>query len=170
MPGIKLKITDTATGATLRQSEIGEIKVSGPNVFKGYWNLPEKTAKELREDGFFITGDLGKIDIDGYVHIIGRNKDLIISGGYNVYPKEIELLLDAQKGVLESAVVGVPHPDFGETVIGILVADTDAKLDLEAVRKKTDSLPGPVQTSPKAYYTLRIATQHDGKSPKESTP
>ena len=136
LPGIELKITDSATGATLRQGEIGEIEVRGPNVFKGYWNLPEKTAEELRENGFFITGDLGKIDTDGYVHIIGRNKDLIISGGYNVYPKEIELLLDAQEGVLESAVVGVPHPDFGETVIGILVAYTGAELDLGAVRKK----------------------------------
>jgi malonyl-CoA/methylmalonyl-CoA synthetase len=136
LPGIELKITDSATGATLRQGEIGEIEVRGPNVFKGYWNLPEKTVEELRENGFFITGDLGKIDTDGYVHIIGRNKDLIISGGYNVYPKEIELLLDAQEGVLESAVVGVPHPDFGETVIGILVAYTGAELDLGAVRKK----------------------------------
>ena len=136
LPGVELKITDSATGVTLRQGEIGEIEVRGPNVFKGYWNLPEKTAEELRENGFFITGDLGKIDTDGYVHIIGRNKDLIISGGYNVYPREIELLLDAQEGVLESAVVGVPHPDFGETVIGILVADTGAELDLGAVRKK----------------------------------
>ena len=91
--------------------------------------------KKLRKP-VFITGDLGKIDTDEYVHIIGRNKDLIISGGYNVYPKEIELLLDAQEGILESAVVGVPHPDFGETVIGILVADTGAELDFEAVRKK----------------------------------
>ena len=143
LPGIELKITDSATGATLRQGEVGEIEVRGPNVFKGYWNLPEKTTEELRENGFFITGDLGKIDTDGYVHIIGRSKDLIISGGYNVYPKEIELLLDAQQGVLESAVVGVPHPDFGETVIGILVVDTGAELDLEAVRKKlTTSLAG----------------------------
>ena len=136
LPGVELKITDNATGAILPQGEVGQIEVRGKNVFKGYWNMPEKTAEELREDGFFITGDLGQVDADGYVHIIGRNKDLIISGGYNVYPKEIELLLDAQEGVLESAVVGVPHPDFGETVIGILVADTGAELDFEAVRKK----------------------------------
>jgi malonyl-CoA/methylmalonyl-CoA synthetase len=82
-------------------------------VFKGYWQMPEKTAGGMREDGFFITGDVGRIDADGYVHIVGRNKDLIISGGYNIYPKEIELILDAQEGVLESAVIGVPHADFG---------------------------------------------------------
>ena len=115
------------------QGEIGIIEVRGPNVFAGYWNMPEKTAEELRENGFFITGDLGLIDDQGYVQIVGRNKDLIISGGYNIYPKEIELLLDEQPGVLESAVVGVPHPDFGETVVGFLVPQKGAALDLEAI-------------------------------------
>jgi malonyl-CoA/methylmalonyl-CoA synthetase len=107
--------------------------VRGPNVFKGYWNMPEKTAEELRSDGFFITGDLGQIDDQGYVHIVGRNKDLIISGGYNIYPKEIERLLDEQPGVLESAVIGVPHPDFGETVVGFLVAQKGETPDLDAI-------------------------------------
>ena len=125
LPGIELKITDSVSGEELAQGEIGQIEVRGPNVFKGYWNMPEKTAEELRTDGFFITGDLGLIDKDGYVSIVGRNKDLIISGGYNIYPKEIELVLDDQIGVVESAVVGVPHPDFGETVVGILVMDSD---------------------------------------------
>jgi malonyl-CoA/methylmalonyl-CoA synthetase len=87
-------------------------------VFSGYWQMPEKTKEEFRDDGFFITGDLGVIDADGYVHIVGRSKDLIISGGYNIYPKELELLLDEQEGVLESAVIGVPHADFGEGVVG----------------------------------------------------
>jgi len=95
--------------------------------------MPEKTAEELRPDGFFITGDLGQIDADGYVSIVGRNKDLIISGGYNIYPKEVELLLDDQEGVLESAVIGVPHPDFGETVVGVLVAQPDVALDLDEI-------------------------------------
>ena len=135
LPGVEVKITDSNTGETLPQGEIGEIEVRGPNVFKGYWQMPEKTAEELREDGFFITGDLGQIDEDGYLHIIGRNKDLIISGGYNIYPKEIECLLDDEAGVLESAVIGVPHPDFGETVVGVLVADRQADLDLEAIKK-----------------------------------
>lgn len=135
LPGVEIKITDSNTGATLPQGDIGEIEVRGPNVFKGYWQMPDKTAAELREDGFFVTGDLGQIDDDGYLHIVGRNKDLIISGGYNIYPKEIELLLDSEEGVLESAVVGVPHPDFGETVVGFLVAEGGAQLDLAAIKK-----------------------------------
>ncbi|EEB85080.1 malonate--CoA ligase [Roseobacter sp. GAI101] len=133
LPGTELKITDSKTGETLPQGEIGEIEVRGPNVFKGYWQMPEKTAEELRADGFFITGDLGQIDPDGYVHIVGRNKDLIISGGYNIYPKEIELLLDQEEGVLESAVIGVPHPDFGETVVGIIVPQGDTDPNLEQI-------------------------------------
>ncbi|WP_106744247.1 malonate--CoA ligase [Yoonia maritima] len=122
LPGVELKITDPATGKTLPTGEIGQIEVRGQNVFVGYWQMPEKTAEELQADGFFITGDLGMIDDDGYVTIVGRNKDLIISGGFNIYPKEIELILDEQPGVLESAVIGVPHPDFGETVIGLIVS------------------------------------------------
>ena len=90
------------------------IEVRGPNVFKGYWQMPEKTAAELRDNGFFITGDLGKFDEHGYLHIVGRGKDLIITGGYNVYPKEIETGIDALPGVTESAVIGLPHRDFGE--------------------------------------------------------
>ena len=137
LPDVELKITDPDTGVTLPQGEIGIIEVRGPNVFKGYWQMPEKTAEELRADGFFITGDLGRIDGDGYVHIVGRGKDLIISGGYNIYPKEVEQVLDAQSGVLESAVIGVPHPDFGESVVGVLVARDDAVLDIDAIRAAT---------------------------------
>lgn len=139
LPGVELKITDPNDGKELPQGEIGAIEVRGPNVFKGYWQMPEKTAAELREDGFFITGDLGRIDEDGYVHIVGRSKDLIISGGYNIYPKEIELVLDDQSGVLESAVVGLPHPDLGETVLGLIVPEPGKSPDLpqimNAVRK-----------------------------------
>lgn len=133
LPGVDIKITDAESGKTLPDGEIGQIEVRGPNVFKGYWQMPEKTAAELRADGFFITGDLGRRDEDGYIQIVGRNKDLIISGGYNIYPKEIELFLDEQPGVLESAVIGVPHADFGETVVGILVPQPDQKPDLEAI-------------------------------------
>ncbi|WP_373235836.1 malonate--CoA ligase [Cohaesibacter celericrescens] len=133
LPGVDLKITNPDNGETLADGEIGQIEVRGPNVFKGYWQMPEKTAAELREDGFFITGDLGKIDSDGYVHIVGRNKDLIISGGYNIYPKEIELVLDEQPGVLETAVIGVPHPDFGETVLGIIIPQAGQSPDLESM-------------------------------------
>ncbi len=133
LPGVELKVTDPETGVLLPQGEIGVIEVRGPNVFHGYWEMPEKTAAELREDGFFITGDLGRVDEDGYVHIVGRGKDLIISGGFNIYPKELELLLDDQPGILESAVIGVPHPDFGETPVGLLVPAPGQSPDLDAV-------------------------------------
>jgi malonyl-CoA/methylmalonyl-CoA synthetase len=129
LPSVSLRIADPETGAELPKGEIGVIEVKGPNVFGGYWRMPEKTAEEFRSDGYFITGDLARIDQDGYVHIVGRAKDLIISGGYNVYPKEIELVLDEQPGVLESAVVGVPHPDFGEGVIAVVVAEADVALN-----------------------------------------
>ncbi|MEV5610876.1 AMP-binding protein [Streptomyces sp. NPDC052225] len=121
LPGTEIRVVDAETGKPLPDGEVGSVEVRGPNVFAGYWRMPEKTASEFREDGFFITGDLGLIDEDGYLCISGRGKDLIISGGFNVYPKEIETLLDAQPSVLESAVIGVPHPDFGETVVAVVV-------------------------------------------------
>ena len=133
LPRVEIRITNQETAMPNTAGEIGMIEVKGPNVFTGYWNMPEKTAEEFREDGFFITGDLGQLDEAGYVQIVGRSKDLIISGGYNIYPKEIELLLDEQEGVLESAVIGVPHPDFGEGVIGVLVAKPGFTLDSEAL-------------------------------------
>ncbi|MGM0659768.1 MAG: malonate--CoA ligase [Pseudomonadota bacterium] len=133
LPGVELKITDPETGADVAQGATGMIEVRGPNVFKGYWNMPEKTAEELRDNGFFITGDLGLIDDRGYVQIVGRAKDLIISGGYNIYPKEVEAILDDQPGVLESAVVGLPHPDLGESVVGFLVPRAGADPDPDAI-------------------------------------
>jgi malonyl-CoA/methylmalonyl-CoA synthetase len=133
LPGVELRIADPETGQQLSTSEIGMIEVKGPNVFKGYWRMPEKTASEFRPDGFFITGDIGKVDERGYVHIVGRGKDLIITGGFNVYPKEIELAIDAVEGVQESAVIGVPHPDFGEGVTAIVVPLKDAALTEETI-------------------------------------
>ncbi|WP_421915373.1 malonate--CoA ligase [Mesorhizobium sp.] len=121
LPGVSLRIADPDGGGTLAQGTIGMIEVKGPNVFGGYWRMPEKTKAEFRGDGFFITGDLGMIDADGYVHIVGRGKDLIISGGYNIYPKELESEIDALDGVSESAVIGVAHPDFGEGVTAVVV-------------------------------------------------
>lgn len=135
LPGVELKVTDPETGETLPDGEIGMIEVRGPNVFKGYWRMPEKTAEELRANGFFITGDLGKIDEKGYVHIVGRGKDLIISGGYNVYPKEVETEIDAIDGVFESAVIGVPHRDFGEGVTAVVVPTGKIDLTEEGVLK-----------------------------------
>jgi malonyl-CoA/methylmalonyl-CoA synthetase len=137
LPGTELRIAD-GDGKPLTQGEIGMIEVRGPNVFAGYWRMPEKTAAEFRADGYFITGDLGMIDGDGYVHIVGRAKDLIISGGFNVYPKEIESLIDELPGVTESAVIGLPHRDFGEGVTAVVVLNKDATLtqaDIQAALK-----------------------------------
>ena len=135
LPGVSVRVTDPETGKELPRDEIGMIEVKGPNVFKGYWRMPEKTKAEFRPDGFFITGDLGKIDAKGYVHILGRGKDLVISGGFNVYPKEIESEIDAMPGVVESAVIGVPHSDFGEGVTAVLVRQPGASIDEAAVLK-----------------------------------
>jgi malonyl-CoA/methylmalonyl-CoA synthetase len=133
LPRVELRITDPATGRPLPQGETGMIEVRGPNVFKGYWRMPEKTADEFRGDGFFITGDLGTIDTQGYVSIVGRGKDLIITGGFNVYPKEIENEIDALPGIVESAVIGVPHPDFGEGVTAVVVVKGN---DMRAVSER----------------------------------
>jgi malonyl-CoA/methylmalonyl-CoA synthetase len=120
---VSVRIVDPETGAALAEGEIGMIEVRGPNVFREYWRMPEKTAAEKRPDGWFVTGDLGRIEADGYVAIVGRAKDLIISGGFNVYPKEVEEAIDALPGVTESAVFGAPHPDFGEGVCAAIMAN-----------------------------------------------
>jgi len=133
LPDVDLRIVD-AGGVELPRGETGVVEVRGPNVFLGYWNMPQKTEAEMRPDGWFITGDLGVQDADGYVTIVGRGKDLIISGGYNIYPKELELVLDAQPGVLESAVVGVPDADLGEVPLAVLVAVAGGQIDLDALK------------------------------------
>ena len=133
LPGVEVKITDPQSGALLPAGEVGMIEVRGPNVFREYWRNPEKTAVEKREDGFFITGDLGHMDGSGYVTISGRGKDLIISGGLNIYPKEIESELDGIAGVIESAVIGVPHPDFGEAVVAVLAVKQGVVVEEGAV-------------------------------------
>jgi len=121
LPGVELRVM--RDGMKVPQGEIGVIEVRGPNVFQGYWQMPEKTAEELRPDGWFITGDQGMVDADGYVTIVGREKDMVITGGFNVYPKEVESVIDALPGVRESAVIGVPHPDLGEAVVAVVVPD-----------------------------------------------
>ena len=138
LPGVSVRVTDPESGTPLKADDIGMIEVKGPNVFKGYWRMPEKTAAEFRNDGFFITGDLGKIDSKGYVHIVGRGKDLVISGGFNVYPKEVESEIDAMPGVIESAVIGLPHADFGEGVTAVVVTDKKTPLDEASVLKALD--------------------------------
>ena len=120
LPGVEVRIVDDA-GAILGSGEIGNLQVRGPNVFRRYWKLPEKTARDFTKDGFFDTGDMGLIDEDGYVSIVGRTKDVVITGGLNVYPREVELFIDDLPGVKESAVIGVPHSDFGEAVVSVVV-------------------------------------------------
>ena len=143
------------------------IEVKGPNVFKGYWRMPEKTKAEFRDDGFFITGDLGKIDDKGYVHILGRGKDLVISGGFNVYPKEIESEIDAMPGVVESAVIGVPHADFGEGVTAVVVRQPGADVD-EAARAEGARRPaGEIQDAEARLHRRRIAAQRHGQGAEE---
>ncbi|WP_136068089.1 malonate--CoA ligase [Modicisalibacter radicis] len=129
LPGVEVRVTDRESHEALPQGEIGMLEVRGPNVFIGYWRMPEKTREELLEDGFFVTGDLALVDERGYVHIVGRDKDLVISGGYNVYPKEVEQVIDELDGVVESAVIGVAHPDFGEGVTAVVVRAPDAEID-----------------------------------------
>ena len=132
LPGVELRIADAKTGKSVPDGEIGIIELKGDNVFTGYWQMPEKTKESFRDDGYFITGDMARIDEHGYIVIVGRDKDLIISGGLNVYPKEIESMVDELEGVTESAVIGVPHPDFGEAVVAVIVA-ADKTLNEESV-------------------------------------
>ena len=140
LPDVELRVTGE-DGRVLPAGEVGGIEVRGPNLFSGYWRMPEKTKAEFTADGFFRTGDVGVVDAEGYVAIVGRAKDLIISGGFNVYPKEVEDAIDALDGVLESAVVGMPHPDFGEAGLAVVVPRGDARLDGEAlIRSLKDQL------------------------------
>ncbi|ARP76023.1 malonate--CoA ligase [Bordetella genomosp. 6] len=141
LPGVQVRVVDDA-GQALAAGEIGNVQVRGPNVFSGYWRMPEKTREEFTADGWFKTGDVGRwggesggraVPAD-YLSIVGRSKDLIISGGYNVYPKEIETVIDEMQGVLESAVIGVPHPDFGEAVVAVVVPRAGAAIDVSAMQ------------------------------------
>lgn len=133
LPGTTIRITDPSSGAELERGAVGDIEIRGPNVFKGYWRLPEKTATEFH-DGYFVSGDLGYLDEAGYLHIVGRAKDLIIAGGYNIYPAEVEAALDDLPEVGESAVIGVPHPDLGEAVVAVVVPKKARDVNEEAIR------------------------------------
>ena len=138
LPGVELRIMDG--DRQVPQGDIGVLEVRGPNVFQGYWQMPEKTAEELRPDGWFITGDQGFVDADGYVTIVGRAKDMIISGGFNVYPKEVESVIDAIPGVTESAVIGVPHPDLGEAVVAVVVREEETLTETDIADALKDQL------------------------------
>lgn len=134
LPGISVRVVDAETGRTMAHGAPGMLEIKGPNVFKGYWNMPEKTKEEFRADGYFITGDICTMEPEGRIAIVGRGKDLIISGGFNIYPKEIENEIDALDGVIESAVIGVPHPDFGETPVAIVIKQSGSSIEAGAVQ------------------------------------
>ena len=167
LPGVSVRVTDPETGKELARDTIGMIEVKGPNVFKGYWRMPEKTKAEFRDDGFFITGDLGKIDDKGYVHILGRGKDLVISGGFNVYPKEIESEIDAMPGVIESAVIGVPHADFGEGVTAVVVCNKGAEVTEAARAEGARRQARQIQDAEARVRRRRIAAQRHGQGAEE---
>jgi len=165
LPGVALRVVDPENGVQLANGDIGMIEVKGPNVFRGYWRMPEKTAAEFRPDGFFITGDLGRIDTNGYVQIVGRGKDLIISGGFNVYPKEVESEIDALDGVIESAVIGTPHPDFGEGVTAVVVA-SDKSLDEARVLKALDGRLAKFKLPKRVLFADELPRNSMGKVQK----
>jgi malonyl-CoA/methylmalonyl-CoA synthetase len=156
LPGVEVRIADP----------VGMIEVRGPNVFKGYWRMPEKTAAEFHEDGFFITGDVGRLDERGYLFIVGRAKDLIISGGFNVYPVEVEIELDALAGVAESAVIGVPHPDFGEGVTAVVVPRPGAALDENALRAALEQRLAKYKLPKRIVFVAQMPRNAMGKVQK----
>ena len=168
LPGVSLRIAEAETGRALPPGEIGVIEVKGPNVFRGYWLMPEKTAEEFRPDGFFITGDLARIDERGYVQIVGRAKDLIISGGFNVYPIEIEAEIDALDGVAESAVIGLPHPDFGEGVTAVVVTAPGAILTEAAVLAALEHRLARYKLPKRVFFTAALPRNAMGKVQKKA--
>ncbi|GAB4239674.1 MAG: malonyl-CoA synthase [Methyloligellaceae bacterium] len=167
LPGVEIRIADPETGQILKDGEIGVIEIRGPNVFKGYWRMPEKTAEEFRPDGFFISGDLGFIDDQGYLNIVGRDKDLIISGGFNVYPAEVEAAIDEIPAVAESAVIGVPHPDFGEAVTAVVARAPGAELEEEEVLEKLSGQLARFKQPKKVFFVEALPRNAMGKIQKK---
>lgn len=165
LPGVSLRVQDDA-GQSLPVGEIGAIQVKGPNVFQGYWRMPEKTKEEFTADGYFKTGDVGKIDERGYVCIVGRSKDLIISGGYNVYPAEIEGYINEFPGVAESALVGVPHPDFGEVGVALVIAKPGAVLDGNQIIAKLKSKLANFKIPKRCFVVSELPRNTMGKVQK----
>ena len=165
LPGVGLRVVDDAN-QDLPVGEIGNIQVRGPNVFQGYWRMPEKTAEEFTPDGWFKTGDVGRVDERGYVSIVGRSKDLIISGGYNVYPAEIEGYINEMPGVAESALVGVPHPDFGEVGVAVVIAKPGAQLDGEAIITALKSQLANFKIPKRCFITTELPRNTMGKVQK----
>jgi malonyl-CoA/methylmalonyl-CoA synthetase len=165
LPEVSVRIINQV-GDQCKSDEIGDIQVKGPNVFSGYWNMPEKTVEEFTTDDYFKTGDVGYFDADGYLSIVGRSKDLIISGGYNVYPKEIESEIDALAGVMESAVIGIAHTDFGEAVIAIVVMHEGEKLSEESVIQTLKNRIANFKVPKQVYFVDELPRNTMGKVQK----
>ncbi len=166
LPGVEIRVTNEH-GTVLGPGEIGVLEVRGPNVVPGYWRMPEKTRADFRPDGFFVTGDLGRIDERGYVYIVGRSKELIISGGLNVYPKEVEAVIDRVAGVVESAVVGVPHPDFGEAVVAVVQREPGrADVSEEAIVRAARRELAAFKTPKRVFFTDELPRNAMGKVEK----
>lgn len=165
LPGVQLRVVDDH-GQALAVGEVGNIQVKGASVFQGYWQMPEKTAEEFTADGFFKTGDVGRIDAQGYVTIVGRSKDLIISGGYNVYPAEVEGFVNALSGVLESAVVGVPDADFGEVGVAVVVPKPGAALDGAALLAQLKATLAKFKVPKRCYVVADLPRNAMGKVQK----
>lgn len=165
LPGVSLRVQGD-DGQVLPVGEIGSIQVKGPNVFGGYWRMPEKNKEEFTADGYFKTGDVGKVDERGYVHIVGRSKDLIISGGYNVYPAEIESFINEMPGVAESALVGVPHPDFGEVGVAVVIAKPGQTLSDEALLAQLKAQLANFKIPKKCFVVAELPRNAMGKVQK----
>jgi malonyl-CoA/methylmalonyl-CoA synthetase len=165
LPGVSVRIVDAGRNPCAT-GEIGDIEVKGPNVFQGYWRMPDKTAEEFTGDGYFKTGDVGRFDQDGYLSIVGRSKDLIISGGYNVYPKEIESEIDDIEGVAESAVIGVPHADFGEAVNAVVVLRANARLTEDNVIQALKARIANFKVPKRVHFVTELPRNTMGKVQK----
>jgi len=167
LPGVEVRVCDGGD-RVLGAGEVGELQVRGANVFAGYWNLPEKTAADFTADGFFRTGDQARIEADGYVAIVGRSKDMVISGGLNVYPKEVELVIDALPGVRESAVIGLPDADFGEIVAAVVVPEAGGDLDEEAVRTAVRARLAGFKVPKRVFFVDQLPRNTMGKVQKQA--
>ena len=165
LPGVSVRVAGP-DGAPVPPGEVGDLQVKGNNVFRSYRNMPEKTAEDFTADGFFMTGDKGQIDSDGYVSIVGRSKDMVISGGLNIYPKEIELLIDDLPGVLESAVIGLPHPDLGEAVAAVVVPSRSDDLSTDEVRRYVREHAAGFKVPKKVYIVDELPRNTMGKVQK----
>jgi malonyl-CoA/methylmalonyl-CoA synthetase len=165
LPGVTVRVCG-ADNRVLASGEVGDLQVKGGNVFAGYWNMPDKTAEDFTPDGFFITGDKGLVDEDGYISIVGRSKDMVISGGLNVYPRELELLIDELPGVLESAVIGLPDPDFGEAVAAVVVLEEGAQLSGEGIRNAVKQQAANFKVPKQVFFVASLPRNTMGKVQK----